>query len=78
MISAAAIITNGHAAAWRVAHDHAKTMTAAPIAPAACKSPASTASDVALIASVSTASAPNNGHGGTDQRGSSAMKNRKR
>src|ERR1700674_5620443 len=54
----------------------AYTTTAAAITPAACRSLASTASDAALTARVSTPRAPNSGHGGTDHWGCTAMKNR--
>ena len=67
-------IVGAHATS--VTRDHAKTMMAAAITPAACRSPPYTASDVAVSASVTTASAPNNGHGGVDQVGSIAVKYR--
>src|SRR5262249_25947592 len=56
----------------------AKTMMAAAITPAAWSSYEYTASEVAVSASVRTASAPKSGHGGVDQIGSIAVVKRKK
>src|SRR5690349_18755940 len=65
--SAATTIVGAHSIADTPAQP-STTMDAA-ITPAACSSPAYTASELAVSASVSTASAPKSGHGGVDHRG---------
>src|SRR5262245_42942689 len=73
--AATSIVGDHHAEAVR---DHAKTMIAAAIVPAAWSAPEDTAIEVAVIASVRTPSAAKSGHGGIDHAESPAMKTRNR